>query len=1118
MTESIRVALRVRPLNAQESKSSGGQAAPALAVEGRSCRVGSKVYNFDLLFDSSGGQGSPGFASQEAVFEGVGATLIDSAFNAYNACVFAYGQTGSGKTFTVLGERSPEGQGVLPRACESMFRMLQAQSAERPSLRYSVQASFLEIYQEHLRDLLVPPGDRRDLEVRVHPELGSHVPGLTEEAVASLQDVQGLLDFGWKTRAVASTMLNAASSRSHAIFTLELTIEDPGVLTRSARTHFVDLAGSERTSRAQTEGRRLKEGVAINQSLTVLGRVISTLSSGARAHVPFRDSKLTVLLREAVSGNSRTCLVACVSPAAVNIEETLSTLEFARRCKLVKTSAVRNEQAKDEVVASLRRQIEELQHQLQEGTALRAEMSEQLQVAESLADKHLRSWDEAKAEALAMRAKREEALRDLGLSREELDDTFAQEAGTPRLMNLNPDPALEGCLVYYIPRGHIGVGSDPGRSRIRLEGLPPLACTLSNHDDQKVLLAVEAGAAVYVNGRRRQQVTILEDQDRLAFGLLGIFRVLIPRNSAPDLRARQVRFKTALEEVLVSSDRSLNEPLAHLALQVENHFGVAIAERMLHSAEEASCVAQEANDVLASVAPGERSGVERFEVAMLTELRSMEAHPQPVILARRLKTVNKLDHPPPGDRHDTRSSAVEALWELPYFREVRLPLMREAVEAARARHLDNPADAKQMPALPPLAQPWREVTWKEWTRLHTDLHGTRLSWEAAEVELQETLSERGEATEKRKSKGLSLPFKLRRKRSNSSPTPKMTPAPQVSKLQGICSLSSTLSMKEELEDAVRERDCLRWEVESLRTRLKKAEQGAAVASEQVQQLLPALSLLVEVAEGRIDPAGLGQEAARLVAAFQGAAQPPVSELEPAELPSCTATPTSTALRPGKRVVLNSFQESPDMNGKGGMLLQWMPESGRWSVITDGGARVCVPPESVVSDDRTGSREASPLLVPPALRLPPQGHCLLPEGHLHLGQVDRRGTKSCESPPEDVTTTVAGTDGGSSPALTERSRRSASPSADRAPEHASAAQAESRTESRSMPRSATEPLPAANPQNPVTPACEEHPEARAPPPMQASTSLHEARLELRRLMGSTTAAASSGPPAQRKHPP
>eukprot|EP00449_Zooxanthella_nutricula_P025494 CAMPEP_0198524968 /NCGR_PEP_ID=MMETSP1462-20131121/23062_1 /TAXON_ID=1333877 /ORGANISM="Brandtodinium nutriculum, Strain RCC3387" /LENGTH=1454 /DNA_ID=CAMNT_0044254711 /DNA_START=56 /DNA_END=4420 /DNA_ORIENTATION=- len=404
-SNNIRVAVRIRPLNAREV-SAGGPTAAAIQVCGKSVSIAKeapndgargpavtiseylrpgRTWNFDEVYDSIDKSGTA--ATQEDVFEGIGVPILENALDAYNGCLFAYGQTSSGKSHSIMGDPSSGAdKGVLPRACERLFDMIARKTeqlaASGTPMQTTVLASYLEIYQEKLFDLLT--ATRSDLQVRLHKDLGPHVPGLIQAPVASMSDVSELIDFGAKNRAVGATSMNAHSSRSHAVFTIDLHIAmamDGGTRDLRSKVSFVDLAGSEKQKKTGATGERLQEGIAINQSLSTLSRVIQSLTGcfGKNMVVPFRDSKLTLLLKDALSGNSRTVLLACVSPAAFNLEETVSTLEFASKCKLVKTSAKQNQEDKRELIESLTAEKERIAAQLAREASMRERLQAELE-------------------------------------------------------------------------------------------------------------------------------------------------------------------------------------------------------------------------------------------------------------------------------------------------------------------------------------------------------------------------------------------------------------------------------------------------------------------------------------------------------------------------------------------------------------------------------------------------------------------------------------------------------------------------------------------------------------------------------------------------------------------
>ena len=275
---------------------------------------GGKIYQFDAAFDST--------SSTETVYDDVGSVIVEAVLEGYNGTVFAYGQTGCGKSHTM--------RGFIDRTLEHLF---EATSTSGTDTRYLALLSYLEIYNERLRDLLQDGNTESLLQLKEDPSKGTYVAGgLREVTVKDAAECARLVDQGDKRRAAAATKMNAASSRSHAVLTLSLEAlaidEDDkrGGAVRRGRLHLVDLAGSERQARTGATGDRLKEAASINLSLSALGNVISALAAGNGRHVPYRDSKLTRLLRDSLGGNARTLMIACVSPCHLDAEETLSTL------------------------------------------------------------------------------------------------------------------------------------------------------------------------------------------------------------------------------------------------------------------------------------------------------------------------------------------------------------------------------------------------------------------------------------------------------------------------------------------------------------------------------------------------------------------------------------------------------------------------------------------------------------------------------------------------------------------------------------------------------------------------------------------------------------------------
>ena len=328
------------------------------------------------------------YATQEDVYDSLGEEFLDHDFEGYHTCIFAYGQTGSGKSYTMMG--TPDHPGLIPRTCEDLFERIAAAHDETPNISYNVRVSYFEVYNEHVRDLLVPVVAHQPpyyLKIRESPTEGPYVKDLNEVPVRSLNDILRYMRIGDNNRTTASTKMNDTSSRSHAVFTIMLKqihhdLETDETTERSSRIRLVDLAGSERAKSTEATGQRLREGSNINKSLTTLGRVIAALadpkalqrprtphskpsSSSGGSVVPYRDSILTWLLKDSLGGNSKTAMIACIAPS--DYEETLSTLRYADQAKRIRTRAVVNQvdsistAERDAQIAAMAAEIQALQ-------------------------------------------------------------------------------------------------------------------------------------------------------------------------------------------------------------------------------------------------------------------------------------------------------------------------------------------------------------------------------------------------------------------------------------------------------------------------------------------------------------------------------------------------------------------------------------------------------------------------------------------------------------------------------------------------------------------------------------------------------------------------------------
>ena len=393
---SVKVAVRVRPFNSRELQR---DAQCIIRMDGNATYITNikaqpgetdivKTFKYDYSYWSHTDTDDPNFITQRQVYEDLGIEMLDHSFEGYNVCIFAYGQTGAGKSYSMMGRLEPEQKGIIPQMCEDLFERINTLQSD-PNVQSTVEVSYMEIYCERVRDLLNPKNKNNNLKVREHPIMGPYVEDLSKLVVKEYMDVHRLIDEGNKARTVAATNMNETSSRSHAVFTLIFTQKRYDVQTdlnteRVSKISLVDLAGSERANSTGAQGARLKEGANINKSLTTLGKVISALaeisaqnasslsqsmsnlkknSTQAAAakkkteFIPYRDSVLTWLLKENLGGNSKTAMLAAISPADINYDETLSTLRYADRAKQIVCKAVVNEDANGKLIRELKEEI-----------------------------------------------------------------------------------------------------------------------------------------------------------------------------------------------------------------------------------------------------------------------------------------------------------------------------------------------------------------------------------------------------------------------------------------------------------------------------------------------------------------------------------------------------------------------------------------------------------------------------------------------------------------------------------------------------------------------------------------------------------------------------------------
>uniref|UniRef100_A0A8C9U4Y5 plus-end-directed kinesin ATPase n=1 Tax=Scleropages formosus TaxID=113540 RepID=A0A8C9U4Y5_SCLFO len=604
---SVKVAVRVRPFNSRETSKESKciiqmQGSSTTILNPKNPKEPPKSFSFDYSYWSHTTPDDPSFASQSQVYNDIGKEMLQHAFEGYNVCIFAYGQTGAGKSYTMMGKQEEGQEGIIPQLCEELFEKINDNSNE--DISYSVEVAYMEIYCERVRDLLNPK-NKGNLRVREHPLLGPYVEDLSKLAVTSYTDIADLMDAGNKARTVAATNMNETSSRSHAVFTIVFTQRKHDSETdlsteKVSKISLVDLAGSERADSTGAKGTRLKEGANINKSLTTLGKVISALAEVVSSKkkkktdfIPYRDSVLTWLLRENLGGNSRTAMVAALSPADINYDETLSTLRYADRAKQIKCNAVINEDPNAKLVRELKDEVARLKDLLRAqglGDILDSELKhspplpgaltglgglpsvtsiqerimstpggeeaiERLKESEKIIAELNETWEEKLRKTEAIRMEREALLAEMGVAIREDGGTLGvfSPKKTPHLVNLNEDPLMSECLLYYIKDGITRVGQADAERRqdIVLSGahIKEEHCVFRSernlNGDVIVTLVPCEGSETYVNGKRVSAPVQLRSGNRIIMGKNHVFRFNHPE------QARAEREKTPSAETPV---------------------------------------------------------------------------------------------------------------------------------------------------------------------------------------------------------------------------------------------------------------------------------------------------------------------------------------------------------------------------------------------------------------------------------------------------------------------------------------------------------------------------------------------------------------------------------------
>ncbi|XP_012160198.1 kinesin-like protein Klp98A isoform X2 [Ceratitis capitata] len=546
---SVKVAVRVRPFNKREINMNAelivemdDKKTRLLKPKAQSTRDGGREGNHDFTFDYSYwsfDEATNHFATQEEVYNDLGTDVVNCAFEGYNACVFAYGQTGSGKTFTMMG--TPDNPGLIPRICQELFARMRV--GQDSGTVYKTLASYLEIYNERVKDLLGSPNAGHKLRVREHFTDGPYVVDLSERAVSNFDEIHECIMRGNSQRTTASTNMNDTSSRSHAIFTITFIqavfMNDKPSETVS-KIHLVDLAGSERADATGATDERLKEGAHINKSLVTLGSVISALAEQSDSskkkkkscnHIPYRNSILTWLLRDSLGGNSKTIMIAALSPADCNFNETLSTLRYANRAKNIINKPTINEDANVKLIRELRDEITKLKSMLDGDIAT---LQPSLKVLEDLQKKEAQEkvlteeWTEKWKEAQSILKEQ----KSLGLRKSGLGVVLDSEM--PHLIGIHND-VTTGVTLYSLKDGETLIGTEHSETPQDIElvgdGICPQHCRIVL-EGGLVTLHPHPGAQCWLNAHLIDEPTRISQGDIILLGRTNIFRFNNPAEAA----------------------------------------------------------------------------------------------------------------------------------------------------------------------------------------------------------------------------------------------------------------------------------------------------------------------------------------------------------------------------------------------------------------------------------------------------------------------------------------------------------------------------------------------------------------------------------------------------------
>lgn len=578
---SVKVAVRVRPLNRREQEL---KSKCIIKMENNKTIIynshghdDKKEFTFDFSYWSFNSRDRH-FATQEKVFKDLGVDVLNSAFEGYNACIFAYGQTGAGKSYSMMGCEGASG--LIPRICEGLYFRMKNNNNEKTE--YRTEVSYLEIYNEKVRDLLRPSKgkDKYNLKVREHPKEGPYVQDLTKHLVSDFDGIENLMNTGNSLRVTAATNMNDTSSRSHAIFTLVFTQAKFNADMPSetvSKIHLVDLAGSERASSTGATGDRLKEGANINKSLVTLGTVISALAeqsekmlaggggggrdSKKKLFIPYRNSVLTWLLKDSLGGNAKTIMIAAISPADVNYPETLSTLRYANRAKNIMNKPTVNEDANVRLIRELRAEIESLKAMLKGqgtaggipgiGQAEETRMTERLHENEAKAEELTRNWTSKWKESHKIIEERALGFRYEGAG-------VKMESELPHLVCIDDDILSTGITMYHLTDGRTYVGKEEAREKqdiiLNGPGIDVEHCILESIEGHVTVHPLSQ--LCFVNGETIDKAHRLKQGDVLLLGKTNTFRYNHPAEAA---KLRKKRMFQSMDNLSSAGENEDND-------------------------------------------------------------------------------------------------------------------------------------------------------------------------------------------------------------------------------------------------------------------------------------------------------------------------------------------------------------------------------------------------------------------------------------------------------------------------------------------------------------------------------------------------------------------------------